>query len=410
MTDPFDVPERALPEHVRQAALRRIMTEIGDARPRRRRSGLAPMLIAASVVLLMAGATIVTSTLASKDDKIVNASPTTAHSTTTSPSGENGHNLYNAQLDWAPGSEFTRCWSADQKQDTWTPLLRVTISGLTAMLYRVGTDIVFCQLTREAATVKTLPYPNPPSGQQPAKLLFTTTEGTYAGVTAPGLANLVISSGNLDAGAPAAIGNGVFLLPNSFRPSDKIRLRGFTTPDYDVPAADLPQPQAPSLTQNDAKGDRTSAEGQRLDSCLKAANPPIVDADFWKPGGYLEIDGTHWIQLGSFSDQVLACQQNQGQLTVDGPLSFEYVGTSTEVTAKLTAADHGPPGEYFVVHNNDPQARTAILSVPGEGDVTNVVDSNGVCVLYRPHPPGRIQGQVTVKDAAGKVIDHFPVF
>jgi len=78
MTDPFDLPERELPEHVRRAALRRIMTEINHEPPRRKR-GLAPLLIAASVVILMAGATVVTTAvLGNKDNKVSTAGPHSA--------------------------------------------------------------------------------------------------------------------------------------------------------------------------------------------------------------------------------------------------------------------------------------------------------------------------------------------
>jgi len=138
MTDPFDLPERDLPEHIRQAAFRRIMTEIADVRPRRR-TGLAPLLIAASVITLVAGATIVTSTLNNKDSKPLNASPTTPHpSTTVSGSPENGFYFYGAQRNWGTGTQMERCWSAEHKPDTWSPLLQVNRNGLRTIAVGTG--------------------------------------------------------------------------------------------------------------------------------------------------------------------------------------------------------------------------------------------------------------------------------
>ena len=133
-----------------------------------------------------------------------------------------------------------------------------------------------------------------------------------------------------------------------------------------------------------------------------------MDADWWTAGAYQEVDGTHSLQLGRDGGRVLACQHNEDQYTVDGPLNFTYVGKTTELTAKITESDIAPPGEWFVVHATDPQAKSVTLTVPGEADVTGAVFDD-TAVLYRPHAPGRIQGQAVVKDAAGKVIDQFGV-
>jgi len=409
MSDPFDLPERDLPEHIRQAAFRRIMTEIADVRPRRR-TGLAPLLIAASVIALVAGATIVTSTLNNKDSKPLNASPT-SHPTATTTSGLNSYNRYDGTAYWGDSEEMQRCWAAGRKPDHWLPLLKVDRNGLIALLYQSDNDLVFCELTAEQVTVKTLPYPNPPTGDAPATIMFTTAQGTYAGVTAPGVNNLTIDTGNV-VPEPAAVNNGVFILPNSYRQTDQLRLRTEATgyPGYAVPKADLPQPTPVTRTGSDPKADRTSPAGQRLGACLNAANPPMVDADWWTTGATQEVDSTHSIQLGAHNGGLLACQQNNGQLTADGPLSFEFVGGGTGFTAKISKAEHGPPGLYFVGHTIDAQAKTATLTVPGEADVTGTIVDD-TFVLYRPHAldPTSFQGTVTVKNAADAVIDQIPV-
>lgn len=410
MSDPFDIPERALPEHVRQQALRRIKTEIGDARPRRRKTGLAPLLIAASVVALMAGATIVTSTLSStKDNKALTGSPTSAHPTTTT-SGDNGFGFYGAQLNWASGDDSTRCAGTLHQGGSWTPLLRVSRNLMTVLVYHLDDTIVFCQLTKEQVTVKQLPFPNPPTGQLPAELMFTTPDGTYAGVIAPGVNDLVITAGSPAIGEPAALGNGVFILPNSYRPTDHITVHGAALPDYIVPKADLPQPTPVTKTGSDPKADRTSPAGQRMPACLNAANPPMADADWWQPGAYLSVDSKHAIQLGILDGRVMACQQDEDVVTVDGPLDyFTYVGGGTEITAKLSGSNLSPPGEYFVGHTIDAKAKTATLSVAGESDVTGTI-TNNTFVLYRPHPgTPNLQGTVKVKDASGAVIDQIPI-
>jgi hypothetical protein len=409
MSDPFDIPERALPEHVRQQALRRIKTEIGDGRPRRRKTGLAPLLIAASVIALMAGATIVTSTLSSNKDPLDTKPPTpTTHPTTTS---NGGFPVWNDQVSWAAtDQDMQRCQAASASQGGFTPLLRVDRNGLTVLSYRFDTDIVFCEVTREQLTVERLPFPDPPTGKAPGKILFRTAAGTTAGVAAPGAGDIAVGQQSTQQAEPAAVGQGVFILPNGVRPADNVILRTDGFYDYDVPAADLPAVTPVTTTGSDPTADRSSADGQRLGACLNAANPPVPDADWWQPGAYLSVDSKHAIQLGILDGRVMACQQDEDVVTVDGPLDyFTYVGGGTEITAKLSGSNLSPPGEYFVGHTVDAKANSATLSVAGESDVTGTI-TNNTFVLYRPHPgTTNLQGQVKVKDATGAVIDQIPI-
>jgi hypothetical protein len=409
MSDPFDFPERDLPDHIRQAAFRRIMTEIGDARPRRK-TGLAPLLIAASVIALVAGATIVTSTLNNKDSKPLTASPTSPHPrTTVSGQPENGYSFYGAQLNWGTGYQMSRCWTALQKQSSWEPLLQVNRNGLTALLYRVGTDMVFCQLTKETVTVKSIPYPNPPAGSQPATLLFTTQDGTYAGVTAPGANNLVVASGDANSAEPAAVGDGVFILPNSYRPTDNIWLRNDSTgyPGYQPPKANLPQVLAPNTTANDAKADRASAAGQRVGDCVAAkTDRPLPDPAYWQPATFLQISPTQWIQLAKLDDALLVCQQT-------GPDMFLVLGVTYDDGAAISAGGRtklmsisAGTGAAFVGAVSVPNAKTVAVDPPGAAQVTGTVE-NGAVIVYYPVRKGPLTGSsIGVKDAGGNVIDH----
>ncbi|EWM17081.1 hypothetical protein [Kutzneria sp. 744] len=409
MSDPFDVPERDLPEHVRQQALRRIMTEIGREPRARRRSGLVPVVIAASVVILMAGATVVTSAiLGNKDHKVTNASPTThAAASTTSTSGggrETGFGLYNAQRDWGTGAEMERCWQADHKPDTWAPLLRVETNNVVALLYRVGTDIVFCQLTPVQVTVKSKPYPAPPTGNVPARLLFTAVEGTYAGVTAADVDNLVITPDQPPIGSPSAIGNGVFILPNGYRPTDHVTLRGFSTPDYTVPKADLPQPLTSSRQTIDQHAERTSAAGQRLAGCLSAANPPVADADYFVAGASVVVDDQHWAQLGKVGNSLVWCSSVPGESARFLPLP-----PTTHAITWVTVDKFGPSeiGPVIVGIAQDADAATVSLQPPGKDARTATVDHGSFIVTGLGEPVGG--SNVMVKDSGGKMIEQFPI-
>lgn len=404
MSDPFDVPERELPDHVRQSVLHRISTEIAYDRPRRR-LGATPLLIAASVIALMAGATIVTSTLtASKDHTSLNATPSTAHPTT-STSGETGHSPWNGTAYWGIDAPMQRCVDASQKPaDGWFPLLRVSRNGLTAMLYRLGTDIVFCQVTKENVTTKAMPYPQPPTGTAPARILFTTPDGTYAGVTAPGRYDVQLLMDPLH-GDNAAVNNGTFILPNSFRPTDKVLLADQGTEYYQ---ADLPQPTEPTVTGGDPKADRSSQAGQRLAVCLPTANPPIVDADYWVPGAVQQKDDTHWLQLGTLDGRLLACNRSGSTFTVDQP-SLDAVDKHTVLmTAKISADGNTELGVLAVGLATDPRAATVTLTRAGHADVTGTVD-HGAVILHGDGTllPGRDQNRFTVRDSAGTVIEHF---
>jgi hypothetical protein len=404
--DPFDLPERELPEHVRGAALRRIMTEIGHEPPRRRR-GLAPLLIAASVVILMAGATVVTTAvLGNKDHQVSTAAPkTTVQTATTSGGGrENGFYFYHAQREWGTGAEMQRCWNIEHKPDSWQPLLRVENNNLVAMLYRVGTDIVFCQLSKEQVTVKTLPYPAPPTGTQPAKLLFVTTEGTYAGVTAPGTDNLAIDTATTHVGGAAAIGDGVFIMPNLYRPTGQVWLRNDGTgyPGYHVPAADMPQPLPPNQQGNDPRGDRTSDAGKRLGGCLSAANPPIPDADWYAPGASVVVDAQHWGQLGVLDNGLVWCSSDP-----DNPDFYLPMSPTTHAVQWAPVTKFSPPevGAQLAGYALNAAAATVTVQPPGMAPHTAVV-SNRTFVVTGTGPP--VGGStVTVKDSSGKVIDQF---
>jgi hypothetical protein len=405
MSDPFDLPERELPEHVRGAALRRIMTEINHEPPRRKR-GLAPLLIAASVVILMAGATIVTTAvLGSKDNKVSTAGPHSA-THTTSPSGshaENGFDLYNAQRDWGTGAEMGRCAEADNRgNSTWVPLLRVVNSNLVALLYRVGNDLVFCQLTPRTVTAKSVPYPAPPTGSVPAKILFVTTEGTYAGVTAPGIDNLVINTSNPLVGDPAAIGNGVFILPKSYKRTDTMTLRGFTMPD--IQTADVPQPLPTSRRSDDQRGDRTSDAGKRLGGCLSAANPPIPDADWYAPGASIVVDGQHWGQMGVLDDGVVWCSSGP-----DNSVTYLPMGSTTLAVQLASTVKFSPPelGTQFIGYAVNAAAATVTVQPPGmEAHTATVVNRTFIVTGAGEAGAG---SEITVKDSSGKVIGQFTI-
>jgi hypothetical protein len=402
MTDPFDVPERELPEQVRQAARQRVLDGI-QQRPRRRRPGLAPLLIAAAVVTVMAGAAVATSTVSSNHP----LRQTPARPTTTTTSG--APDLpYNALLNWGEGVEMQRCDDALPLSNTpWNPLLRVTWNGLTALLYRVDNDIVFCELTKERVTASRLPYPAPPAGNAPGRILFRTLDGTTAGVAAPGTRNLNVEQTEHQLPSdPAAVGNGVFIAPNGSRPTDHVMLVADGYYNYPVPAADLPQPLPPTKTGADPTADRTSPAGVRLGACLAAANPPVPDADYYAPGAYLSVDGQHEMQLGRLDNRVLACQQNAGELTTD-VIPLGGSGHSVELSAKVSAGDHPPSGEYFVGIANDARASTVALNLPGQPDVTATAD-NRTFVLYLTEqlPPGAAL-RLTARDAAGTVIEQY---
>jgi hypothetical protein len=404
MSDPFDVPERELPDHVRQSVLHRISREIAYEPPRRR-LGATPLLIAASVVALMAGATIVTSTLtANKDHTVPNATSGTAHPTTSS-SAATGAYEWNGVPYWGIDAPMQRCVDAGQKPvDGWFPLLRVSRGGLTAMLYRLGTDIVFCQVSKEHVTSKAMPYPQPPTGKASARILFTTPDGTYAGVTAPGRYDLQLLMDPLH-GDNAAVNNGTFILPNSFRPTDKVLLADQGTEYYQ---ADLPQPTEPTVTAGDPKADRTSQAGQRLAACLPTANPPVVDADYWTPGAVQQQDDTHWLQLGTLDGRLLACARSGSTFTVDQPDLDTLDKHSVLMTAKISADGNTELGVLAVGLATDPRAATVTLTRAGHPDVTGTVD-HGTVILHGDGTliPERGQNRYTVKDSAGTVIEQF---
>ncbi|GAA3434570.1 hypothetical protein [Kutzneria kofuensis] len=404
MSDPFDLPERELPEPVRRAALRRVMTEIAHEPPRRK-SGLVPLLIAASVVVLMAGATIVTTTVLGNNDHKINTAGPSATTTTSAGGRENGFDLFHAQRDWGTSEEMGRCAEADNRgNSTWVPLLRVERNNLVALLYRVGNDMVFCQLTPKTVTAKSAPYPAPPTGSVPAKILFITAEGTYAGVTAPGIDNLVIMPSNSVVGEPSAIGNGVFILPNSYKRTDTMTLRGFTVPDYGVPKADLPQPLPVSQQSGDPRGDRSSAAGQRLGDCLSGSNPPVADADWYAPGASIVVDSKDWIQVGVQGGSLVWCTSDPNAPAAYVPLAPTTHSIQWTSATKLGGANIAT--QLAGIASN-PDAATVTVQAPGMEARTAAID-HGTFIVTGTGPP--VGGSnVIVKDSNGTVLDQFTI-
>jgi hypothetical protein len=407
MSDPFDLPERELPEHVRRTALRRIMTEIGHEPPRRK-SGLVPLLIAASVVVLMAGATIVATTLLGNDHKVNVAAPRT----TTSTSGPGTAGLYGSQRDWATGADLDRCAiNPPQGTSSWTPLLRTDYLGVIVVLYRQNTNLYFCQLTQEQTTIKSIPFPDPPTGNEPAKILFITPDGTWAGVTAPGIDALWIRPDGATPGAPVATGNGVFILPNTYRPTDQVRLHS-ALPDYDVPKVDLPQSIPVTTKSSTAPADRSTPAGQRLAGCLSSASTPAPDGEYFAAGAYLEIDATYWIQVGRRGNTLIACQQYKGTYTVDYVYFFAYPGLSAKFTTKLSGPDDPALGTLVVGILTDPKVAGVGVTVSGKPEVAGVV-ADGTAIAYlpaKPDPSNLLETTAQTKDAAGSVIENIKVF
>jgi hypothetical protein len=364
------------------------------------------VLIAASVIILMAGATVVTTAmLGNKDHKVDSAGPhSTVQTATPSGSAENGFGLYNAQRDWGTGAEMERCAVADNRgNSTWVPLLRVERNNLVALLYRVANDLVFCQLTPKTVTGKSMPYPTPPSGDVPAKLLFTTTEGTYAGVTAPGIDNLLIRPSSTVVGEKSAIGNGVFILPNSLKVTDTLTMRGYTVPDYGVPRVGRPETLPPSQQSGDPHGDRTSAAGQRLGDCLSATDPPIPDADWFAPGASISAD-QQWTQLGVLDNALVWCNS-----APDATAAYLALPPSTHSVQWRTTNKLGFPAVTAELAGiaSSPDAATVTLSQPGQADITANVD-HGTFIVPGPGQP--LGGsKITVRKADGSVLDQFAI-
>jgi hypothetical protein len=208
---------------------------------------------------------------------------------------------------------------------------------------------------------------------------------------------------------PAAVGGGVFILPNGHLPTSQITLRGTGLPDHPVSASELPQQTPVTVTaQDDGPADQSSPAGQRLHACLAAADPPMPDIAFWTPGASAQLDATHSVQLGRRGDTLVSCVG-----TGSGEDQLDVLPTEVDTTRDVQLTRKVPKADpkltnlvlYFGLITNAKAAEVTLSRGDGPDSTATVV--HGTVVLTGAPLPTRGAVHITVRDAAGATLNQF---
>ncbi|GAA0606747.1 hypothetical protein GCM10010174_24780 [Kutzneria viridogrisea] len=411
MTDPFDLPDLPLPDSVRDSARQRILSGIAQ----RPRASKAPLLIAASVVVLAASATVVASTLQHADK----LSPGAASTTTTSSwaRGGAGANSYNAREGWAAALDSERCGraatSVHPPRDQWQPIVTSSLDGVTLIAFRGPTGPFFCELTASSVSLSTpvADYPHEGVGQ----VLFRTANGSLAGVLTPGVRDVSLireHSGGFSEAVPGLVVASLFLAPNAMSGGDLVLKDTVSGLTQRFREAELPPKAQATVDQPKPPGERTSDSGRRLGSCLDAASlHPPADAGNWQPGALIDTMPGHTIQLGRYGSVLGVCDSHSSPLFYTLDTTERVPVASTVFRGYNLMVDIKPDRDpklnvsALVGVVNDEAVASITLSQQGQPDRQAVI-SNRTFAVWGLITAQDARYQVTAKDAAGKVLDQ----
>ncbi|MET8851323.1 hypothetical protein [Amycolatopsis sp. NPDC004625] len=397
-------PRRVLPDDVRD----RLRAEVrqGIAKPRRSRH--VWYAAAAAVLVLAAGAVVVTRQLRTP----VEAPPATTNTGLT----------LDAKL---ATSALDRCWAAVRTagktgrvadRADWVPLFTDTFGTDSVVAATAAGKPMFCEVTETTVTLSDpAAAPAYAPGSRSGLLLHSAT-GLAAGVVDPAWpqANLATKSAG---GSSSASGL-------DFSPASRqfVAFTGTVPAKVELAIGDGPGeqpmfrlPEAPppllSVTDRPADAERTSAAGRALGECLAAAEEVVADAPAYRAGPSLAERG-YRIVLGRLGDRVVACTTEPGPA---GPRSHAYpdrytgpaVPARSLVVDTLGATEGGgqdrPRTPFAAVV---PSTATQVIVDYGGGNGADTLVTDGMFAVWLP--VGRLKpdakGHVKAWDARGTVV------
>ncbi|MFD9697906.1 hypothetical protein [Lentzea sp. NPDC059081] len=400
------LPEhRRLPDDIRLRARRRLSEDMRPA-PRTGR----PVLIAAGVSLLAAGAVVASQALLGAPAEV--AGPPMQHNGEFV--GKDRAVVNHVERGKVDQDALARCAAAATAHPPaaeWQPLVTSRRNGTVLTAFRVPAGVFFCANTATTTTVSAPAADPVEAGDRKVKILFTTPSGAMAGLVSPDVTLLSLSriaDPGWNVTSPAVV-DGLFLAPDGYLNAEtgtmalvdgeESAVRGVPKPT--PPVTDRPQPPA----------DRTTPEAQRLGACMSGR--AIPDAGQFAHGVTVKVSPTDTIVLGRFGDLLVHCLDDGRPahgLVYDlrDPDGMEIVNGTT-VGAIRAAYDFKPlegggsasestaaVGVLF-----DPRVASITYTAPGSADVPAVI-GNGTFVLAAPFAEG---AKVVVRDAGGVVLE-----
>ncbi|MFJ8962070.1 hypothetical protein ACIRG5_22045 [Lentzea sp. NPDC102401] len=406
------LPEhRALPDDVRMRARQRLSEGMSPAA----RNG-RPILIAAGVSMLAAGAVFASQTLLGSSADV--AEPPVRHNGEFV--GKDRGIVNHVERDRVDPDVLARCAAAATAHTPvaeWTPMATSHKNGTVLTAFRTAAGVFFCANT---ATTTTISAPNPavPEGRRQVEILFTTPTGAMAGIVSSDVKFLSLSqiaaSGQNNT-MPALV-DGLFLAPSGFQKAEngtkalvngeEFAVRGVPKPTASV--VDRPQPPAA----------RDTPEAKRFGACLK--DRAVPDPGQFAHGLTAKVSATDTMITGRFGDLLFYCRdadhdptpgtvfdlddltEYRGQ-TIAGMTAF-YDFKPYKVNEQGEFYDGGSTSAAAIGLVLDPRVASITYSGPGAADVPATL-GNGTFVLAAKLLDRHPEARVIVRDAAGNVLE-----
>lgn len=397
---------RTMPDDVRMRARRRLTEGMHPAPSNR-----IPVVIAAGVSLLAAGAVLAGQTLYGGSAEL--AAPTFPHN------GEfvakDRAVVNHVERGKVAPDVLARCAAAQTRPHSqWQPIATSSKDGTTLTAFGSPDGLVFCATT---VTTTTVSEPNPvkiEDGRRQVKVLFTTPSGAMAGLVSPDVKFLSLSRiGDRGwNGTMPAVVDGLFLAPHGFTKAETGTQALVNGQEFAVRG--VPKPNQPVVDRPLPPAIRDTPETERFGKCLQ--DRPIPDAGQFFLGITTKVSPTSTIMLGRFGDLMVFCLDDGGPLRgriydLRDPDGMDVLSGKT-IGAIRSFYDFKPMAGGGSSSSNvaaiglvlDPRAASVTYTVPGQADVPAAM-SNTTFVLAAqlndPHPDGR----VIVRDAEGKVLE-----
>ncbi|WP_370970582.1 hypothetical protein [Amycolatopsis sp. cg9] len=404
-------PRRALPDGVRA----RLRAEVRAGAGKPRRSKHAWYAAAAAVLVLAAGAVVVTRQLR-QPAEVVPAAPGGL-----ALDGE----LATASLD--------RCWAAVRaagKTDRvppradWVPLFTEELNGDAVVAATAAGKPMFCETT---VTTVTLSDPGATPAYAPGTgsgLLLHSATGLVGGVIDPKWAKAVFStktaggtSGASDVGfSPVSRQFAVFTRTVPARTELAVGDGLDGRPRPTLPAAPAP---LLSVTDRPAGAERGSAAGEALGDCLAGAEEVIPDAAAYRAGPLLAEAG-YEVVLGRLGDRVAGCTIEPGPSGQRVRAYPDFYGPRQPVRTLVfdslgaTEAGGGPNRPRTPFAAVVPGAASTVSVDFGGGATADAAVTDGMFAVWLPagQYEADAKAHVVARDAAGTLVydGSLPVF
>jgi hypothetical protein len=406
------LPEhRPLPGDVRMRARQRLSEGMSPSA----RNG-RPIVIAAGVSLLAAGAVFASQTLLGSSADV--AAPPVQHNGEFV--GKDRAIVNHVERDKVAPDVLARCAvaaTAHTPAAEWTPMATSHKNGTVLTAFRTAAGVFFCANT---ATTTTISAPNPAvlEGRRQVEILFTTPTGAMAGLVSSDVKFLSLSriAASGENNTLPAVVDGLFLAPSGFQKAETGTKALVNGEEFAVRG--VPKPTASVVDRPLPPAARDTPEATRFGACLK--DRAVPDPDQFAHGLTARVSATDTMITGRFGDLLFYCRDADHDPTPGMVFDLDDLGEfrGETIAGKTAFYDFKPykvneQGEYYDGGSTsaaaiglvlDPRVASITYTSPGAADVPATL-GNGTFVLAARLLDRHPEARVVVRDAAGTVLE-----